>query len=217
MAEINAAVLFSTEQAKLINDVISDPLFKHSDWNKEELTKELQDLRSYIRGHYRKEQKEKCAYCQKDLSTVSALNCHVEHIVPKSRYDSFMFETKNLCVACADCNQIKNEKDTLTLLSGNKVRKKYPRSSSGFSIIHPHFDDYEEHIEIYYRKWYIDLTPKGHFTIGACKLNQRGGRYGIEEPDEMIQMAIELQEAKQSKKNILVELIKNRIRDLCDE
>ncbi|HGF4933752.1 TPA: HNH endonuclease [Vibrio parahaemolyticus] len=217
MAGISLAVSFNKEQEMLINEVMSDPLFKHSDWNKEELKKELQELRSYIREHYKKEQKEKCAYCQNDLSTVSALNCHVEHIVPKSRYDSFMFEPKNLCVACADCNQIKNEQDTLTPLSSGKARKQYPRSSSGFHIIHPHFDDYEKHLEIYHGKWYIDLTPKGHFTIGACKLNQRSGRYGIEEPDEMIQLAIELQEAKQAKKHVLVGLIKKRIRELCDE
>lgn len=217
MAEINSAVGFNNEHNLLIKDVISDPQFKHTDWNKEELKEELQNLRIYIRDHYRREQKSKCAYCKKDVSTISALNCHVEHIAPKSQYEIYMFIPRNLCVACADCNQIKNEKDTIHPLPNGVPRKRYPNSSSAFKIVHPHYDTYEEHIDIFKDRWYIDITDKGHFTIGACKLNQRSAEYGYDEPNELIELAEALTEAKRNKQNALVTIIKKRIRELLDE
>lgn len=216
MAEIKNAVIFNESQNQLIFDVTSDPTFKHSDWNKEALSKDLSELRSFIRKHYRDEQAGKCAYCRKDVSLVSALNCHVEHIVPKSLHDKYMFLPKNLCVVCADCNQIKKDKETLTLNQKGQTRSRYPAVSSGFHIVHPHFDNYEEHIDINRECWYIDKTLKGHFTIGVCKLNQRCGDYGIDEPNEMVQLAIELQSAIANDNSLTVKLLKDKMRKLLD-
>lgn len=213
MADINNAVDFNSEHYLLINEVTSELQFKHTDWNKEE----LKELRIYIREHYRREQKSKCAYCKKDVSTTSALNCHVEHIAPKSKYKGYMFMPQNLCVACADCNQIKNEKDTIHPLPKGKPRKRYPDSSSAFKIFHPHHDKYEEHIDIFKGRWYIDITDKGHFTIGACKLNQRSAEYGYDEPNEFIELAESLTEAKRNKQKSLERTIVERMRVLLDE
>ena len=180
MADIDTPVVFDDEQSMVIDKKIEEAEFSHKSWNDED----LQSLRAYIRSFYRGQQRGICAYCRKTVSLQSAANCHVEHIAPKSKYPKFMFEPKNLCVACADCNEIKREQETLkevpdTVVNGGD-RKIYPRSSSAFYIVQPHFDNYEDHIEVF-NGYYVDRTSKGHFTIGACKLNRRLRALGWEE------------------------------------
>lgn len=217
MAEIKNAVVFCDDQNSLIQSIVSDSAFHHHDWNNETYKVDLQSLRAHIRDHYRVEQQGKCAYCQKDMSTYSALNCHVEHIVPKSKHVGFMFSPKNLCVACADCNHSKSETETLTLNSKKEIRKQYPRASSGFHIVHPHFDTYSEHINIFQGKWYIDKTSKGHFTIGTCKLNQRNGRFGIADPDnELLDLVSAFQDEKAKGNQSVVNLIKSKMLEIID-
>lgn len=177
MADINEPVVFSVEHEALIAATAVDPAFTYREW----ATDELETLRRAIRDHYRRVQKGICAYCKKEVSLKSAMNCHVEHIVPKSKYKQFIFEPRNLCVICADCNAIKREQEVLcdepdTLVRG-KVRKQYPRSSSAFKVVHPHFDYHDEHI-LMVGGFYIGRTEKGHFTIGACDLNRKLKTFG---------------------------------------
>ncbi|MBO0356366.1 hypothetical protein J0X19_00275 [Hymenobacter sp. BT186] len=117
----------------------------------------------------------------------STLNCHVEHIVPKSKHITFIFEPKNLCVVCAECNTIKKEQETLDIiedtltLSKGKTRKRYPTVSNAFKIVHPHFDRYQDHIIRLGDYYYVDRTKKGSFTIGACRLNRLLYEFGWQE------------------------------------
>lgn len=180
MADINTPVSFEDGFQNLISEKLQDAEFTHKSWS----DNDLQTLRSHIRNHYRTQQRGVCAYCKKSVSLQSASNCHVEHIAPKSKYPKFIFEPKNLCVACADCNEIKREQEILseepdTVVDGD-TRVNYPRSSGAFFIVHPHFDTYDEHIQIF-NGHYVDVTKKGHFTIGACKLNRRLQAFGWEE------------------------------------
>ena len=179
MADINSSIQISKESQNVI-DVRLKSAFTYSNWSDDELAA----VRKEIRDFYRKEQKGICSYCRQSLSLVSALNCHVEHIVPKSLHLDFIFTPKNLCVICADCNQIKKEQETLgeipqTMTKANS-RKRYPISSRAFKIIHPHFDNYEDHILVL-NGYYIDKgSKKGNFTIGACKLNRKLAAFGWE-------------------------------------
>jgi hypothetical protein len=184
MPEINNTLEYSDDLKVTIKSKLSQVGngFSYTNWS----DNDLEPLRKAVRDFYKIEQKGYCAYCKKEVSMTSVLNCHVEHIVSKSKYIDFIFEPKNLCVICADCNQIKREQetlncipDTLTLVNG-KVRKRYPSVSGGFKIVHPHFDVYEEHILIY-GEFYVDLSLKGHFTIGACRLNRRLHQFGWQE------------------------------------
>lgn len=159
---------------------MDDSTFSFKDWSHNELI----NLRSAIRSFYRSEQKGICSYCRKNISLQSANNCQVEHIAPKSLYRNFIFEPKNLCVICADCNEIKREQETLnsiknTLLT-RRARKSYPRSTNSFKCYHPHFDNYSDHIEIVGDYFYVDKSKKGHFTIGVCRLNRKLYEYGWE-------------------------------------
>lgn len=179
MADINNAAAFSVEHASAILKVKSTPGFNHKMWSCEE----LEGVRSTIRNHYKIEQNGRCAYCRNPVSLRDALNCHVEHIVPKSIHSDFIFEPKNLCVICSDCNAIKRNQEVLENIPNTVPRTPalYPRSSGAFLIVHPHFDNWDDHI-IIFGKYYADKTQKGHFTIGACELNRHLRKFGWEPP-----------------------------------
>lgn len=180
MPLINNLIQYTEEQKNLINDKLSDANFNHNHWGNED----LQEIRSAIRQHYRNEQVAKCAFCYNNVSLVAAHNAHVEHIAPKSLHRNFMFEVKNLCVICADCNTIKRDQEVLSeipeTINNPEGRVSYPRSSGAFKIVHPHFDNYEDHI-IKRGKAYIDRTDKGVFTISACKLNRFFHKFGFDD------------------------------------
>lgn len=178
MPLITEAYTFPPEERRAIDNLLAAG-FTYRDWGCEE----LQDIRSNIRRFYRDAQRGRCPYCMKETSILAAGNAHIEHILPKSLFQGFIFEPRNLCVICADCNTAKNngnpindeEEDTC-----NGPARIYPRSELRFKIIHPHFDNYDDHI-LRAGIFYIDKTDKGHFTIGICKLNIAARRYGHDE------------------------------------
>lgn len=180
MADINTPVIYSAEISRAIAAKQGQSDFVHSHWSCEE----LKEVRRFIRNHYRKEQGGLCAYCKNAVSLHSAMNCHVEHVVPKSLYKDFIFIAKNLCVICADCNEIKSNQEACgeisDTLENGEFRKLYPRSSNAFKIVHPHFDDYDSHIKRLGPFYYLDRSDKGSFTITVCKLNRHLRNFGWE-------------------------------------
>jgi 5-methylcytosine-specific restriction endonuclease McrA len=181
MLKINNPVSYSETEAAAIKAKIADPQFTHKSWSSDD----LMAIRSAIRDHYKNQQNGLCAYCRNPISIHDALNCHVEHIAPKSIYPDFIFEPKNLCVICSDCNAIKRNQEVMSdepnTIVNRKGRKHYPRSSTAFFIVHPHFDNWDEHLQIF-GKYYVDKSEKGHFTIGACVLNRHLRKFGWEPP-----------------------------------
>ena len=169
MPLITNTVVYSSQEILLIREKLDSGTFSHSDWSDDSLL----PIRSKIRSFYRAQQIGTCAYCKGDISLTSAGNAHVEHIAPKALYFNFMFEPRNLCVVCADCNVIKRNQEVVNEIPDTLSRgvSQYPRSSGAFKIVHPHFDDYDDHILIKGRI-YIDKSVKGAFTISACKLNR---------------------------------------------
>lgn len=186
MPDISTPVSFSVDMEKTISSKTATATFTYHEWG----TDDLLALRCHVRNHYRTIQRGSCAYCKRDVSLQAAENCHVEHIAPKSKYLCFIFEPKNLCVICADCNVIKREQEVLQnepdpVVKGGS-RKQYPRSSSAFKIVHPHFDVYEDHIEVF-DTFYVDKSDKGHFTIGSCNLNRKLRKFGwVAEYDDAV-------------------------------
>ncbi len=183
MADIENSIEFSKKTQELIKKKLNDSLFNHSNWGDEDLS----SVRKEIRDYYKKIQRGYCSYCKQNVSLISTLNAHIEHIVPKSLHMEYIFTPKNLCVICADCNQIKRDQETFSSIpnplkanSSKSKRKFYPRSSSAFKVVHPHFDNYDDHILII-KGCYVDKTIKGHFTIGACRLNRKLHVFGREE------------------------------------
>lgn len=130
-------------------------------WSEEE----LDSIRKDIKAHYISEQGTRCCYCDRHLATQNHKDWDVEHVVSRSSHPWFMFEPRNLAVACHDCNNAKSDKRVLV----NNSRVTYPSNSEAFRIVHPHFDDFADHVYcvgfVYFGK-----TDKGKQTIYACDL-----------------------------------------------
>ncbi|SDY80861.1 TIGR02646 family protein [Collimonas sp. OK242] len=180
MAMIDYPIRYSATTKAIIEAKQKDAEFQHQNWSDDDLTSVRHDIRHY----YREIQRGTCAYCRGPLSLATAANCHVEHIAPKSLYKEHIFQPKNLCAICADCNTIKRAQEVIAdvpdTVDSPQYRRTYPRSSSAFKIVHPHFDVWEEHI-LQFGKAYVDRSKKGCFTISACKLNRFFHNNGWEE------------------------------------
>lgn len=177
--DIQVPVEYPKDVAQFLKKMLSDPAFTYENWSDDV----LKPYRKLVRDYYRTIQNGECAFCKQNISLVATGNCHIEHIVPKARHPKFIFEPKNLCVICSDCNTIKRDKEVHKIdpevLSNGPGAQRYPRSSNAFLIVHPHFDKWEDHIEKF-GSLYADLSDKGLFTMGACTLNRKLREFGWE-------------------------------------
>ena len=177
MPLVNKPVQFDSTLQILINKIQTSATHSHSDWSSDDLA----PLRRVVREHYRNTQRLKCAYCLGPISDKAVDGAPIEHIAPKSLHLQFIFEPRNLCVICPECNFIKLNQETLNQIDDplKKIKtKRYPRSSKSFKIVHPHLDDYSEHIAKL-GHLYIGLSKKGDWTIMACCLNRFSHRFGV--------------------------------------
>ncbi|QQA41525.1 HNH endonuclease [Pelagovum pacificum] len=127
-------------------------------------------VRAEIKVHYIAEQNRRCCYCGREYPTDNNAVWDGEHIIAKKIAPHFMFEPRNLAASCKDCNIAKGDDEVRT----NPKRKSFPDEAKHYKIVHPHFDNYHDHI-----RWYGDvvkpLSPKGAELVGMCKL----WRFGI--------------------------------------
>jgi len=120
------------------------------------MTKVSPKLRNQVaeRTNYR------CAYCLTD-EQIAGVRHTIDHIIPQSLGGQTIVE--NLCLACWDCNLIKN----------NRVAGFDPETESLAPLFHPYKQQWTTHF-----KWQnegiliIGLTPTGRATINLLKLNR---------------------------------------------
>ncbi len=145
-------------------DIIEAFFTDYKDWDK----KNFDGFKSNLTADLRMKQNNKCCYCKSELG-YDIKNVDIEHIIPKSKYSQFTFHPQNLALSCPGCNTSKGTQDVL-----HKAIKLYPRSGRNIMIVHPHFDDYEECIEIHDGAIYeaLDDHGKGCDTIKICKLHR---------------------------------------------
>jgi uncharacterized protein (TIGR02646 family) len=136
---------------------------KGDDWGKGI----FDSIKKNIKEHLLSEQDRTCPYCGLRLPKWGMFPS-IEHIAHKGIHYRFMFESKNLIVTCTTCNVYKGDKETLV----NPTTATYPSIGDDFLIIHPHFDDYFQHIEITCGVLLKAVTDKGLRTIEYCKLNK---------------------------------------------
>ncbi|WP_080958390.1 HNH endonuclease [Pseudomonas putida] len=150
----------------------------HGIWN--ETKGPIVPLRASIRKHYLEQQGYMCAYCRMLKRENHGLSWDVEHIIAKSEYPRFLFEPENLALACKECNLSKHDKSVLTHPLNKKAT--YPRSNDSFSIIHPHYDTYSDHIEVAFIAGKVFHRPKnkhkGKETFIMCDLIRFSYEYG---------------------------------------
>lgn len=119
----------------------------------------------------------RCAYCESPLRRGAHA---IEHIAPKGIYGEFCYEPQNLVNACTSCNSTSNkgEQDTMAKpVDGNDY------AANSFTIVHPYFDNPDEHLKYYDAERTVFDKPacsaKGLETIrmfnwdDICAYNQR--------------------------------------------
>ena len=126
-------------------------------------------VRAEIKKHYIAEQNRRCCYCGREYPTNNKAVWDGEHIIAKKTAPHFMFEPRNLAASCKDCNIAKGDDEVRT----NPTRKTFPDQSKHYKIVHPHFDNYHEHV-----RWYGDailaLSAKGAELVKMCNLLRFG-------------------------------------------
>ncbi|GAA6131708.1 HNH endonuclease [Halopseudomonas sabulinigri] len=156
------AITYTEEEEKLIEGFLKSPGFDSSAWE----DGQLKDLKKKIKDFYVKEQKNVCVYCRVKMPSNNGRVWDVEHVISRIENGGFMFEPRNLCVSCPDCNVSKGVKK----VTNSKAKKSYPRN---FIIAHPHFDKYEDHVKVISAgSYYFARTAKGEQTIAVCRLNR---------------------------------------------
>jgi len=150
------AIEYTADEVALIKTVGEREL----DWGCDELN----TLRGRIKQFYLKDQGLRCCYCRRRNATTHGRAWDIEHVIAQASHPTFMFEPENLAVACIDCNSAKRDQVVLV-----KPRKTFPRESAAYSIVHPHYDRWEEHF-MFGTVVYAAKTAKGARTIELCRL-----------------------------------------------
>ncbi|WP_133122425.1 hypothetical protein [Klebsiella sp. H-Nf2] len=162
-------IKFSEQSAKYISEY---DLKNNAIWSGS--APEIKKIREELREHYKAEQLGCCSYCRIDNPQNHGWSWDVEHIAPQGEFPQFLFEPRNLSLSCKDCNTAKNKKKVLDT-SKVDVSKQYPSNGDCFTIIHPHFDCYQEHMRLERHGDKIIFHPskgKGLNTYRMCKLSR---------------------------------------------
>lgn len=130
-------------------------------------------IKGKIRSYFLPIQNNQCCYCKMLKQEKNGKTWNIEHIFPRDLYPQFTFTPENLAISCIECNNFKLAQD----VKKNKPPiKRYPKTGSNVTIVHPHFDNYDDHIKINRdpdgRIFHtpINQSKKGRNTIVMCNL-----------------------------------------------
>lgn len=150
------SIAFTAEEISQIKAVLD----QGGGWD----SNDLNAIRSRIKQFYLQSQQFKCCYCRRENVVQHGRAWDVEHVISRTANAAFMFEPENLAVSCIDCNGAKSDTNILA-----RPRVRFPRKSGAYTIVHPHFDNWEEHF-FFGGVVYAPLTAKGAETLKVCKL-----------------------------------------------
>lgn len=165
---ISEPIKFSAQAASIVNAYNSSSSKDPGHWERPENS----SVREEIKKYYIECQAGLCCYCAKSHPPDNLRHWDGEHIMAKALYPEYLYEPRNLAAACPTCNLWKSDFDVLIRPSP----KNYPRSSAKFSLIHPHVDEYSDHISLHLGFVYVPKTRKGAKTIDVCYL----GRFAVQ-------------------------------------
>jgi|GEM_PF-1380581 len=145
---------------------------------------DLADLRLRIKKLRLAEQKNQCCYCRQLIPTDHGLAWNLDHVLVRKLYPQFCYEADNLAASCIDCNIAKSIYDAL-VKSMTRPPKKFPTQSAAYTLCHPRYDTYEDHLMRVADYFYVPLDDKGVETVKACKLHRYAKkRLGVDaDPD----------------------------------
>ena len=173
-----APVVYTPEQQSLIDQFDALPFDqKVGDFWKNTHKGAYSGVKEAIKQHYLKAQNYTCVYCKQVIVVEHLGVWDAEHIIPKEYNPQFMFEPKNLCVSCKDCNNSKSNKSVL--IKPSRTRRKFPDCAEDYSFCHPHYHEYDRHVRVVeVAGFYMPLTAEGVALIEMCGLLRFILRFG---------------------------------------
>lgn len=152
--------------------IIADGKGNHNLWSDSTYAHKssIDAFRSEVKRHYYYHQKTRCCYCS-FLLQAHARAYDAEHILDKSTHSEYMFFPDNLAVACILCNSSKSAKSVLA--DKSKKPTSIPEKSEDYIIVHPHFDDWSDHLQ-FDKIGRVVSKPgsiKGEETIEICGID----------------------------------------------
>lgn len=129
-------VRYNDEEQRHV-DIVLKPLLSNGWKDQKDKTKELKHK---IDVYTIEAQGGRCAYCDTPLRRGAHA---IDHIAPKGIYGEFCYEPFNLVNACTSCNSTSNKGETDTI-EDPADREDY--INNDFKIVHPYFDNPDEHI-----------------------------------------------------------------------
>lgn len=160
--QINSAYLKTVaDNTEIANDTVAN-----LSWSKG-----YTNFKQNIRVHLKLAQNGRCAFCRCKVSVGTSWS-NLEHLVSKTDYPHFKFQSDNLVYCCTKCNMSKVKQNTLTNPNPIRTQQVFPINSGGFEIVNPYYDDFQAHLD------FIDdiiiivanNSNKGRETIKLYKL-----------------------------------------------
>lgn len=171
-------VVYTAEQKSLVDRFEQLPFeSKAGDFWKNTNGGEFSGVKEAIKEHYLKAQDYTCVYCKQRIVVEHLGVWDAEHIMPKDNSPQFMFEPRNLCISCKDCNISKSNKSVTS--KALEKRKRFPDNPDDYLFCHPHFHKYDQHIRIVeVAGFYLPLTERGIALVEICGLLRFVLKYG---------------------------------------
>lgn len=156
-------IRYENEDLEFVETYTKDKSHHRADFWSDESVSEIKER---VKRFYIKAQDYRCCYCKHRNMTDNLSSWTLDHVLPRDSFPQFMFHPENLAVSCHDCNIAKSAK----VLLDRRTRIRFPNSSKPYTLCHPHYDSWDEHIERYGTTAYNSLSKKGAVTITECNL-----------------------------------------------
>lgn len=175
-------------------NAIATALATPSPWDIDEQL--IKDAKNKIRAHHLARHGNTCCYCRTILHGGGHFMIDREHILPKgkAKYSPYCYETWNLSVSCKRCNmQFKGQDDKFVVDKVNEAS--FPKAEN-YYIVHPNFDQWEQHLsreslqfnqKLLVKYTLIGESEKGqytrdYFSFKELEVNSFDEAQGIERP-----------------------------------
>ena len=144
-------------------------------WNNEVLKRVKRKIKYYLLAVPAAQ----CCYCARLMHGEFNMVIDIEHVLPKSLYESEMFNMENLNIACKRCNMEIKKNDVSFLVDTAQMGTDY-YNSSHYYFVHPNLDEYSDHINVQiYRnadlvliKYSVKTEEKGNYTYKYFHLKE---------------------------------------------
>lgn len=134
-------IVFSAAEVLLMRHAVEQG---HAFWGDDSLG----SLKRKIKNYLRQKQEECCCYCSRNIDDEFNMVLDIEHVIPKSKIITEMFEMNNLAVSCKRCNmRIKGE--DVSFINGEfsdfcQAGNYY--QSESYRFIHPNIDSWDDNL-----------------------------------------------------------------------